>query len=430
MVLPDLTCACCLAIFKKTHENRHMNTVHAADGVTPKTAAELNIAENRGIGRWHECRYCSLKYVGVKNHEPKCKSRPAVEAEAPEGPAAVVAENIANNNEEINDGNINEENMNNVEENVENIIPPAAEVVVTDWGMVIAKFNKGLYSPSKESIPYLKELTTILLNQAAEANDERSTKGVLGFLLLPGMVQFLKESNKLKLIKPQDWLRGAVGSPDKAEFMMQSALDFEKLLKERNIVYKTETLESRKAEIELLIKDGRFGAARKRADGMEEFLKGNEQQRGAMSEAELDIMLARLFPKRNDQDILPPASTDPPIAECLLLTAEQIRQRAYKLSTQSCSGSNAWTMRCFKFMFNDKNDIGYGPDTPPGPLHQAMADFCNKCISNQMCPEARDWLTTVRLILIEKTPGGPLERPICCEIHGGCSSVSDSSTVC
>ena len=67
MVLPDISCACCLATFKKTHERRHMNTVHGADGVTPKTAAELNIAEARGQGRWHECRYCHGKYVGIND---------------------------------------------------------------------------------------------------------------------------------------------------------------------------------------------------------------------------------------------------------------------------------------------------------------------------------------------------------------------------
>ncbi len=459
-----INCHSCQLQIAKCSELRHMNNVHGPAGTMPKTAAELNEDEGPQAQRWRDCQWCGGHFIGIKQHVKKCPSRPAVAPAEPAAAAAAAAApgGIGNAAENAGDaenagqpvgdaenagqpleeaGNVGQQagaggNVGQQEGAAENVgqLAGAAgnvgqqmgdgrvagangneiageEEEAVDYGRLVAEFNKGLYSPHHASIEYIKQIFIILLRQAVEDSVVRSVEAIVALQLIAGMVQFLKDNARRKVMKPQDMLRAIIASPNKATCIINLAKQFRKLKRVRgDQAPRQPNVEITRAEIEKLINDGRLSTARKRVGMMQKMILG-EQIPQMISQEAMNERIPILFPRGDERDELPDEEEDPAIEECLQLNGHQIRERGSKLNTGSCAGSTGITFKLLSKILNDKQDEGHNADSPPGDIHNALAAFTNKVLQNKICPEGRELLTTVRLVMVPKDEGDGL-RPL------------------
>ena len=304
-----INCHSCQLQIAKCSELRHMNNVHGPAGTMPKTAAELNEDEGPQAQRWRDCQWCGGHFIGIKQHVKKCPSRPAVAPAEPAAAAAAAAApgGIGNAAENAGDaenagqpvgdaenagqpleeaGNVGQQagaggNVGQQEGAAENVgqLAGAAgnvgqqmgdgrvagangneiageEEEAVDYGRLVAEFNKGLYSPHHASIEYIKQIFIILLRQAVEDSVVRSVEAIVALQLIAGMVQFLKDNARRKVMKPQDMLRAIIASPNKATCIINLAKQFRKLKRVRgDQAPRQPNVEITRAEIEKLIND-------------------------------------------------------------------------------------------------------------------------------------------------------------------------------
>ena len=129
-----------------------------------------------------------------------------------------------------------------------------------------------------------------------------------------------------------------------------------------------------------------------------------------------------LHPPDNDRDVLLSAAHDPAVEESIQITADEMRQRLYKLNRDSSAGNSGSTNRLLRFITEDR-DVTIGINNPvngiapPNALHQAFTALCNKALRGEINGTLWDLMTTARLIMIPKPDGGYRPIRVVCSIQ-------------
>lgn len=402
---------------------------HGVNSLDPKTAEEINIAEGGLINRWLNCPELNCRQlvrgpIGLQSHMRMHRRNNEVAAAAAaaegqqqqEGQQHVENEQGAANNYEI------EENPGPNGGLLGAILAaagfgPNGEIITVDMGKLLADFRNGLYQIHHTWLYYIKEITIRLINKACETvNEDQSFKSTMALMLFPGIVQRVQLHGK-RGVTPIGMLKAIAASNNPSLYIIEQALHLQSIRKQRGTYEEKKiTVEQERAKVEQLIKEGRLSAAGRKLGDIDRALKGIAPAEG-LSQEQLDEMIRKLFPARDERDILP--EEDEELAEpCLVITADQIRERGNKINKDGSAGISAWSPVLISKMTSQRNTPGYNAESPPEAIHVAMAKFANKMIAGEIGDRARRILTETRLVMIPKDEGTG-KRPLqidCCFI--------------
>jgi hypothetical protein len=403
--------------------SQHINKNHRHNGPDPKTAAEMNTAEGGLINRWLGCivEGCGKVYKG----ENGMRQHSRMHARHNEADAAAEdngAENENNNGNEENN-NDNEENNegagNNVGPNgglLGDILRQAGlgdngEILEIDYGHLLSQTRKGLYTIHHSWIPFIVSITVALINMSCEENETRQLEGIAALELFPGVLTKMMAQGRKKTPTIEQ-LRAINGANNRAKYIIEQAIYLNKIMPPREQGNDDEfNIERTRAQAELLFKDGRISACRRKVEELER--KMNHEVPGVRpTEEELQVMIQRLFPESSELDILPSREEEPDIEELLQISADHIRKKAETMKTDSSAGTSAWSPRVIHKITDQRGKIGYNVETGPHEIHQALAKLANKMLKGKICEKARDLICESRLCWVDKKeiPGA---RPIC-----------------
>lgn len=368
----------------------HVNKLHRIDGTSPKTAEELNTAEGGVSNRWRTCtvpgcnKHCKGK-VGLTTHNRHVHPAVAANEEA-------AANNLAGAGA-VAEGDLND--AAGAEQNAD------APVVNIDYSFLIAITNKGLYNLHPSWLDPMRKITTILLIQACDDNDIISEKGAAALMLLPGIIQKVKDHGQ-KGLSPIALLRSIEAAENKAQYIIEQALHLGAISKPRGAhVENIPNVERARAETERLIQDGRIKLAKKKVEEMHMLMSGIMPAE-KLSAEEKDAKIQSLFPPRDVNDELPDKENDPPMDTCLQIDEHIMREKGYRMDTDASSGISAWSPKCIKKIIDDRKTLGYNAETPPGEIHRALALFFNKMLRGELSLKVRAIMTETRLVMIDK----------------------------
>ena len=368
----------------------HVNKLHRIDGTSPKTAEELNTAEGGVSNRWRTCavagcnKHCKGK-IGLTTHNRHVHPALAANEEA-------AANNLAGAGA-VAVGDLND--AAGVEQNEE--VP----VVNINYCFLLTITKKGLYNPHHSWLEIMRKLTTILLIQACDDSESISEKGAAALMLLPGIVQKVKDHGQ-KGLSPIALLRSIEAAENKAQYIIEQALHLGAISKPRGAhVENIPNIERARAETERLVQDGRIKLANKKVAEIHMLMSGI-MPADKLSAEEKDAKIQSLFPRRDENDNLPDKENDPPIDTCLQINEHIMREKSYRMDTDACSGISAWTPRCIKKITDDRATIGYNVETQPGDIHRALALFFNKMLRGELSQKVRAIVTETRLVMIDK----------------------------
>lgn len=443
-------CPLCPAILASKHIGRHVNTVHPA-----ATAAIVN--EIEGSNRWHDCHICGQLCNSLLGKLRHMRTHPAA-ALINAQPDIVLNGNIFANFQPM-EAAVVEDAVFLLEEGavipadaidaaaIELAVAPdiaavgpgnvaAAEEVVDAGNNVdealalnnpdpllslVTLFRRGLYSTHESWLSPMQHITRDLLELSVQYEGLQAAEALAALQLLPGLVEHSR-SSRGRVLPPVQFLRMVENSPDRvSEIIRWARLWSAELPPRRPANWDRANAEQIRQRIELLITQGRLSSAATMATVLENLLDGAEPQ-APMPAAAMAARIAVLHPPDDDRDVLPSAAQDPAVEDSIQITADEMRERLYKLNRDSSAGNSGWTNRLLRFITEDR-DVTIGINNPvngiapPNALHQAFTALCNKALRGEITGTARELMTTARLIMIPKPDGGYRPIRIVCAIQ-------------
>ena len=448
-------CPLCPAILSSKHIGRHINTVHRA-----ATAEMINDLE--GSNRWQDCHICGQLCNGLSGKLRHMRSHPAADPIDAQ-PQIALAGNIFANFLPM-EAAVAEDDVFLLEEDaaipadvigaaaiglalapevaaVGDVNAAAAEEVVAavvgDAGnnvgeapagnnpdpltTLVTLFRRGLYTTHESWLSPLQHITRDLLELSVQYEGPQAAEALAALQLLPGLVEHSR-SSRGRVLSPIQFLRTVESSLDRvSEILRWARLWGAELPPRRPANWDRANAEQIRQRIELLIGQGRLSSAATMATVLENLLDGAEPQ----APMPVDAMAARiavLHPPDDDRDVLPSAAHDPAVEDSIQITADEMRERLYKLNRDSSAGNSGWTNRLLRFITEDR-DVAIGINNPvngiapPNALHQAFTALCNKALRGEINGTARELMTTARLIMIPKPDGGYRPIRIVCAIQ-------------
>jgi hypothetical protein len=265
---------------------------------------------------------------------------------------------------------------------------------------LIARFRFGLYKFYPSWKEPLTSLFVVFLDAAQSEDIETSTTSIAALKLLPGLLEFSRRRSKATL-SPINMLKTILACPHKASETIRLASNWFKAFPLRPLVERNPpTHEDLRARIESLTQDNRLSAAAKVATFLDKSLAGAPPPL-PMNRILHDATIVRLHPVDDHRDVLPDPADDP--VECLQLTADQVRDRIYRVNCDYSSGSTGWTNALLRRLCDDRTSTAARiADTPPLPIHLSLTSFFNKILRCAIPGEGRDLLVGARLLMIPK----------------------------
>ena len=255
---------------------------------------------------------------------------------------------------------------------------------------LVARFRLGLYKFHPSWKEPLLSLFVEFLDGAQSEDIETSTTSIAALQLLPGLLEFSRRRRKATL-SPINVLRTILACPNKSSETVRLASTWFRVFSIRPLAERNPpTHEDLRARIESLTQDNRLSAAAKVATLLNKSLAGAPPH-PAINRMLLDATIVRLHPVDDHRDILPDPADDP--VECLQLTADQVRDRIYRVNCDSSSGSTGWTNALLRRLCDDRSGTAARiADTPPLPIHLSLTSFFNKMLRGAITGEGRKLL--------------------------------------
>ena len=286
-----------------------------------------------------------------------------------------------------------------------------ADLDIGDYGSLVGQFHRGAYYKHHSWKVLIRPIVLSLLQDCVSEVEGIATRGIAALQLLPGLVSHCRGLRGKRVWTPIQLLRQIEGVPNKAEEIIRVARSWVSTLRALPSVWRAPSIEHLRARVESLTAESRLSGAATVLKNMEDMLHGVPQQPQPTPEYVTE-RIAALHPADNERDILPEASLDPSVHDCLQLTADQVRQRFYGISTKNtAAGNTGWSNEWLRMIGDDRNEPQYvHTETPPNVIHTAFTAFFNKILQGRVVGEGRDLIVTARLIMIPKPQGGL--RPI------------------
>ena len=209
---------------------------------------------------------------------------------------------------------------------------PISEAVLEEMRYT---YTKGLFFLHRTWVPLLRTITTklIRLMSSVDTNEEKRKRVVFAFLLLPGFLRALLDVKTSRVI---DILRKLNASSSPAEVILEQAFELLPMvrclqvrLKERSQKLRnasaTSRVKSTHNKIVKLFREHRYSAAMKHLEQFSATLGGGPSvSSNNMDLAQKIAAVKKLNPAGTENDVLPPAESDP-IPEWILSSSLSIK---------------------------------------------------------------------------------------------------------